>query len=365
MNWLRRNPLFLLIVAIPTALAILYYGLIASDVYISESRFLVRTPQPAVPAGLVGALLQGSPLAHSQEDAYSIHDYMLSRDALQAVDAKLGVRAIYSNPHGDFIDRFPGVAWWDKSFEALHRYWQKRVTVDFDPATSITVLRVRAFNAADAQHINDTLLQLAEKLVNELNERSRSDLIRFASDEVRVAEDRLKEASAKLSTYRGKQSLYEPDRQASLQLQGVAKINEELLSTEAQIAQLRQLSPNNPQIPALVSKAETLRRGAASENAKVTGGTGSFSSRAPDFERLSLERTFADRQLATALAALETARSDAQRKQLYLERLVLPNLPDDSLEPRRIRSILTVLVISLITWGVVSLLVASVREHAD
>ncbi|HEX4332713.1 MAG TPA: capsule biosynthesis protein [Usitatibacter sp.] len=365
MTWLRRHPLFLVIVAIPTLAALIYYGLIASDVYVSESRFVVRTPQPPLQAGLMGALLQGSPLGRSQDDAYSIHDYMLSRDALHAVDASLGVRRIYSDPHADFIDRFPGPAWWDDSFEALHRYWQKRVSVDFDNASSITVLRVRAFNAADAQRINDMLLQLAEKLVNDLNDRSRNDLIRFASGEVKVAEDRMKDAAAKLSSFRGKQALYEPDRQASLQLQGVAKINEELLSTEAQIAQLRQLSPNNPQIPSLVIKAETLRRGAAAENAKVTGGSGSFSSRAPDFERLALERTFADRQLATALAALETARSDAQRKQLYLERLVLPNLPDDALEPRRIRSILTILVLSLITWGVVSLLVASIREHAD
>jgi capsular polysaccharide transport system permease protein len=34
-------------------------------------------------------------------------------------------------------------------------------------------------------------------------------------------------------------------------------------------------------------------------------------------------------------------------------------------EPRRLRAIVTVLVLSLIAWGVASLLVASIREHAD
>jgi capsular polysaccharide transport system permease protein len=74
---------------------------------------------------------------------------------------------------------------------------------------------------------------------------------------------------------------------------------------------------------------------------------------------------FAERQLATALAALESARNEAQRKQLYLERLVQPNLPDRALEPRRIRSILMVLALGLVLWGVVSLVVASVKEHTD
>jgi len=83
------------------------------------------------------------------------------------------------------------------------------------------------------------------------------------------------------------------------------------------------------------------------------------------YERLVLEKGFADRQLASALAMLETARSEAARKQLYLERLVQPNLPDSSFEPRRLRSVLMVFCISLVFWAVVMLVTASVREHVD
>jgi capsular polysaccharide transport system permease protein len=83
------------------------------------------------------------------------------------------------------------------------------------------------------------------------------------------------------------------------------------------------------------------------------------------FDRLTLEKGFADRQLGSALASLETARSEAQRKQLYLERLVQPNLPDMAVEPRRIRSTLTVLALGLVLWGVLSLVVSSVKEHTD
>jgi capsular polysaccharide transport system permease protein len=50
---------------------------------------------------------------------------------------------------------------------------------------------------------------------------------------------------------------------------------------------------------------------------------------------------------------------------LYLERLVQPSLPDKAMEPRRIRSVFTVFLIGLIAWGVVSLLVAAIREHSD
>ena len=42
-----------------------------------------------------------------------------------------------------------------------------------------------------------------------------------------------------------------------------------------------------------------------------------------------------------------------------------PNLPDQAMEPRRIRSIATVFALGLVAWGVISLITASVREHVD
>ena len=106
------------------------------------------------------------------------------------------------------------------------------------------------------------------------------------------------------------------------------------------------------------SKASQLRLKAR----HVSAGTSLLSTLG---EWATLEKGFADRQLGTALAALETARSEAQRKQLYLERIVQPNLPDESVEPRRVRSVFTIFMLGLVAWGVVSLLVASVREHID
>jgi capsular polysaccharide transport system permease protein len=362
--WLKRNLTFLLIVAIPTAAAILYYGLLASDVFISESRFLVRSPQHQTQGGMFGQLLQGTGLSHSQDDAYTVRDFILSRDALEELDAKAAIRRAFMSRRLDPINRFPGLLWGD-SFEELYRYYGRHVGVEYDPASSITTLTVRAYTAADAQTINDKLLQMSERLVNTLNERSRGDLIRFAESEVKLAADKATAAGVTLFEYRSKHAVFEPDKQAAIQLESVAKIQEELVSTEAQLAQLRKLSPDNPQIAGMETRAETLRRAIAGEAAKVTSVNGSFSARAPEFERLTLESVFSDKQLGVALAELETSRNDARRQQLYLERLVQPGLPDKAMEPRRIRSMFTVFLAGVIAWGVVSLLLAAIAEHSD
>jgi len=362
--WLRRHWLFVLLVVLPTCGAVVYYGLIASDVYVSESRFLVRSPQRQTPTGFVGQLLQGSGFSRSQDDTYSVRDYILSRDALKELDQRLNVRRAYSNPDVDLFDRFPGLGW-NRSFEKFFLYYGKRISVDYDPVSSISILTVRAFSAEDAYKINRSLLEMSERLVNTLNDRSRRDLISFADNEVKIASDKAKDAALALLTYRSSHAVFEPGKQAALQLEGVAKIEQELVSTEAELAQVKKLSPDNPQIRALNSRADSLRAAIASEASKVTSARGSFSARAPNFERLALDVEFADKQLGVALAELESARAEALQKQLYLETLVQPNLPDRAMEPKRFRSIFTVLILGLVFWAVASMLIASIREHAD
>jgi len=52
---LVRWHLFLVCVALPTAVAVAYYGFIASDVYVSQSLFVVRSPerQSTSPLGML------------------------------------------------------------------------------------------------------------------------------------------------------------------------------------------------------------------------------------------------------------------------------------------------------------------------
>jgi capsular polysaccharide transport system permease protein len=224
-------------------------------------------------------------------------------------------------------------------------------------------LRATAFTAADAHAINVRLLDLGEALVNQINTRGRSDLIKYAQSEVDQAEARAKDAAAALAAFRNQRAVFDPERQSTLQLQSATKLQEELSTARGQLAQVQAAAPQNPQLPALRLRVQQIEADAGAANARVTGGSGSLTSKAADFERLALERSFADRQLAGALSALETARNDARRQQLYLERVVQANLPDLAMEPRRLRNVAATLVAGLLMWGVLSLLLAAVREH--
>ena len=362
---LKINRILLFTVIIPTFVAIIYYGFIASDIYVSESRFIVRSPQKQSQSSLLGSFFQSGGFTRSQDDTYSVHDYILSRDALANLNQQLAIIKLYSNPDIDFFERFPRLGS-DNSFESFYKYYQRLiVNVDYDSSSAITTLKVRAFNSQDAQRINQNLLAMGEDLINKLNQRASQDMIRFASNEVAAAEKRLKIASIALSSFRNKQAVFDPERQSTLQLTQVAKLQDDLIASQTQLAQIVALAPHNPQIPVLRIRINVLKSAINDATSKVAGGNTSLSNKSVDYERLVLDRDIADKQLASTMASLETARNEAQRQQLYLERLVQPNLPDVAIEPHRLRAVLATFGLGLILWGILTILLAGVREHHD
>lgn len=360
---LLKNRLFVFTTAIPTLLASVYFGFYASDIYISESRFVVRSQdtQAASPLGLV---FKGAGLSKTQDDVYVVHDYITSRDALAEIDRQLKIKDFYSSGEVDVFSRFSAIDW-DDSFEAFYVYFKKYLDIQVDSVSSITTLTVKSFRAREALEANLHLIELAEALINKLNERSRQDVIKFATDDVALAEARVQKAGSALAAFRNEKGVIDPEKQSVVPLQQIAKLQDELIALKAQLLQVSTVAANNPQVGLLKSRIKLLEGEIDAENRKVVGGGRSLAGKAAEYSRLVLEKEFADKMLASAMSSLEHAKSEAQRKQIYLDRIAQPKMPDKAMQPFRLRSIVSTFFLGLVTWGILSMLLAGVREHYD
>lgn len=358
----RSGYLFIATVIIPTVLAILYFGFIASDVYVSQSQFVVQSPEKPKTSGL-GVILESAGFSNGDE-IYSAQAYVRSRDALRAINRGEAFREAYTRPEISMFDRFNPTGLFG-SFEDLYQYYQKKVGIEHDVVSSISTLTVRAYTPEDAIKFNRELLTMAEATVNRLNERGRQDLIRFAQAEVDDAKARSRQAAVELARYRNVSGVIDPERQATVQLQMVSKLQDELIASRNELLQLRAFAPQHPQVPVLRTKIAGLERDINAELGKVAGGSRSLSAAAAQYQRLQLESQTADKLLAAAISSLEDARNEARRKQAYVERIAQPNLPDAPLEPRRVRGILATIIFGLIAYGIISMLLAGIREHHD
>ncbi len=132
----------------------------------------MRSRSQAQPAAL-GTVLQsvGVSLGQGETDAYEVHEYMMSRDAVADLVRSHDLRAVLDRPEADFWARFPRPMQGD-SFESLYKAYKRFVVVGYDSQTGISTLRVQAFRASDARDVARALLDGGEALVNRLNDRA-------------------------------------------------------------------------------------------------------------------------------------------------------------------------------------------------
>lgn len=357
------DPLFLVTVVVPLLCAILYFGFLATGVYVSESKFVVRSPEKPAASGL-GVLLRSAGFANAGDEIFAAKAFAESRDALRAINGREAFRKAYTRPLISVFDRFNPLGY-TGSFEDLFRYYQGKVTLQNDSSTSITTLSVRAYNPRDALRFNEQLLRLSEQTVNRMNQRGRSDLVRYAEVEVEASRVRAQQAGASLAAFRNRSGIVDPEKQAEIQIQMISKLQDGLIAARTELAQLQRLTPENPRIPAVRTQISTLEGEIRRELNQVTGGSRSLASNTAQYQRLFLDNQFAERQLAASLSSLEEARNDARRQQAYVERIVQPNLPDEPTEPRRLKGIIATFLLSLLAYGILRMLIAGIREHAQ
>ncbi len=359
----KRKPLlFILTVILPVSLAVLYFGFFASDVYISESKFVVRSPEKPAATSL-GVILKTAGFTNAGDEVYAAQTFATSRDALRAINRDNAFVKAYTRPGISIFDRFNplGVS---GSFEQLYRYFQGKVGLSNDNSTSISTLAVAAYTPEDAKKFNEELLELSETTVNKLNEPGKLDLVRYAESEVAQAKAQSQTAALALAAFRNNEGVVDPEKQAQAQMEMVSKLQDQLIASKTELAQLERYTPENPRIPIVQTQIGTLQGEINRTMGQVAGNRGSLAASAVRYQRLLLESQFADKQLAAALATLEDAKSESQRKQAYIERIVQPNLPDSPVEPRRLRGIFATLALSLLAYGILKMLLAGVREHA-
>lgn len=356
------DPLFAALVIVPTLLAALYFGIFASDVYVSESRFIVRSPTKPNLSPL-GVVLSGGNIVGASEESAAVSEFIASRQALGAVNADGLVTRAWGNDGVFRLDRFGGLG--ADTGEDLFEYYRDSVAAEEADQTMVTVLTVRAFDPVSAQTINRRLLEASEVLVNDLSERARRDGIALAEAELGRARTAAKDAALALGAYRDAEGVIDPELQASAGLQMIGKLQDQLIAGQTQLLQLETYTPQASQIPYLRTQISKLEREIDAQTALLAGGRGSLSAASVRYQELRLASEFAEKQLAVALSAFQEATAEARRKQAYVERIAQPSLPDDAAFPRRLRGVAATFALGLIAWGVAAMLLVGVREHRE
>lgn len=362
-NGLMRRPIFAL-ATIACLLAAVYWSLIASDRYVSESHVIIqRTDMSNGQSMDFGSLLAGA-TGGSRSDQMLLRDHLLSVDMLKKLDDALALRQHYSNDERDPLSRLWSA---EPALEEFHRYYLKRVSVEYDDYAGVLVIRAQAYDPPTAQAIARMLVEEGERTMNTLAHRLAQEQVDFLEKQVAEHGSRALQARQALLAFQNEKGLVSPQTTAESLAGVINKLEAQLTELNARrAALLGYLAPTAPGVVELNLQIDAVEKQIKTEQARLASPKGKTLNRTvEEFQRLELNAQFAQDVYKSALIALEKGRVEATRTLKKVSVLQSPTLPEYSLEPRRLYNTVVFVIVAMLLAGVVHLLVAIVRDHKD
>jgi len=352
-----------LFIFLPCLLAAFYWGLYASDRYVSESKFVVKQSGMEQPTGLdVTSILSGG--GSASKDSLMIGEYIHSADLLGVLDKELNLREHFSSTDIDVITRLSTHA----SKEDFLQFYRKRVNVEYDELSSVVTVTVQAFNPPMAQSILQSIVLHSEQFTNAIGHRMAQEQVDFVSAELARNHDALRDAKQEIVAFQNEHELFSPESESISLSTTISGLERRLAEKEATQKSLSTyLNQKAPELTRVQAEISSLQKQIKVERSRLAGTNGSVSlnNLGASFQNLQMNVEFGSDIYRSTLTALETARIEAIRKLKYLVLLETAGLPDEALYPRRLYNFTTFIVFSLMLYWVGRLVVATIKDHRD
>jgi capsular polysaccharide transport system permease protein len=356
---------FAIVVIIPVVVASLYFTVFASDQFVSELRFVVRGSTQHLPGTDALGTTGGLAYLNSSQEIYAIADYIRSRAALEEVGRKIDLRRVFRAGAADYFSRLKNRA----TGEELVRYWRKMITVSPEAVSGLVSVEVRAFTREDAVAIATAIRGVSEALVNRMQQRSREDMVTQAESEVRLARERAARARDEVARYRTSSAIVDPLDTARSLIDNVTELKTNLIALDVELGSAKAaMGPNAPTVQTLQARRDSLNEQIQKLERRITSANAGEQTSAGlmvDYDKVEIGRTLAEQQVAVTERILDQLRTEAHHRQIYVDVIEGPTMPQSALFPERALLVTEITIGALGLWGVMFLTIAGVRDHAD
>lgn len=358
-----RWILFVLIVVLPNAASIGYFGFTASNQYESIAKFTVSSG--ALPKMDDLGSATGLPPLAIMQDTMILVSYAESQTLVTKLQEAIDLRKYYTSDSIDYFSRFnPALP-----IEKFTAYWNRHSSAAVSMPSGIVTLRVRAFSAADAKAIATAAVEQCEAMINQLNERMFKDTVAASERDLTLAGEALKNTRVAYEKARNSEGVFDVKEESKNLGTLLTQLETQLLKMQSEYAtRSAYIAADAPQMRLATQRIASLKEQVKAVQGRITsmqqeGDSGALSQKLSRFANLDLEQKIAEKRYALASTSLNMARVYSERKMLYLHTIELPVEAEEPRYPRRWLNIGLVLLGSMLAWFLCAWLVVTLRRR--
>lgn len=354
----------LLIIILPVIMTALYLVVLAEDQYASKVGFTIRQGETGTATELMGGLssmLGGAAQGHAD----LLFEYLQSQEIVEGVNREFGLLDHYSEtwPTDPLFSLWPSA-----TIEDLLWFWARMVRITYDKSTGLMLVEVRARDPASAQELAQMIVAESERMINRLNETARSDTTRYAEADLESALTRLRAAREELAEFRARTQIVDPQADIQGRMGVLTNLQQQLAGALVeQDLLLQSIDASDPRSLQVQRRVEVVRNRISEERQMfaeqdVTVDGTDYPRLIAQFEGLQVDQAFAEATYQASLMALDAARSNASRQNLYIAKFIQPTLAQRALYPKALQIIGLVFLFMTLLWGVLALIYYSLRD---
>ncbi|MFT3988273.1 hypothetical protein [Aestuariivirga sp.] len=359
----RANAvLFLLLFVLPLLAVTVYELRIATDRYHSDSAITISKQDggstSSAASSLLGLVGGGS---SGGNDPLVLLQFVQSVDMLQYLDAKMNLRAHYSDPKVDWFSRMPA----SYSLEQFHDYIAHYITATYDLDSGMVFLHVESFNREYSQALLNAILERSQIFVDRLNDKINTEQTSFFEQQLAASEKRMRDVRDTMLAFQRDNRLLTTQSEAILVTTNIGDIEKSLIGKQSQLeARLTEVSASSPIIQSLKSDIASLKTQLDNEKRRLAGSSdNALSELDAKFKEMQFNLDFLTGVYKSNLTQLETARMAAAERRKFLVVVTQPSIADSSIYPDHVYVIGTAAMILIMVFFIISLLIAIIREH--
>ncbi len=360
-SWFSLSTfLFLLLFILPVVIVTIYEYSYATDRFESKaSVFITEESSQSSPLDLT---LLGITDAGSSRDILVLKAFIESQALLSKFDEKLGLRKHFSDPKADFLSRLDKGASREEYFE----YYLNRVKATYDDEAQLLEFSVQTFDSEYSRKVLQFILKESQIFIDRLNSNVSSSQLAFFENEVKKSEALLAVEKKKLRDFQKENNFLSTEVSTQAIIGTISALEQQLAQRKSELASRQGiLGENSPTLRRLRAEIAALDDQIAKANNRIASGKGgSLSELDAQFRDFTLLIEFKTLRYKANLDALAKAQVEAARRLRFLTIVSKPTLADESLYPDRPYIIITTALIALLIYFIVSITLATIREHA-
>jgi capsular polysaccharide transport system permease protein len=357
-----KNLRFISIFIIPFILSSIYILYFESELFKSSSTILIKDlKSPQVDSNIFGNIFANG--SSNMRDSKLMEKYIYSSEMFRLVDREFNLTKHYMSRDLDFLQRKYSFS----RADSFYKLYQDRLTVTYDELSTTLDIAFLHTNPKIAKDILEFIIQEAENKLNRFNKENGKELLKFLREQVKKSREILFKSIERLLEYQNRYRMIDPSIDIKSKSRIIAGLEKQIIEKEIEYSNLvKYMNRNSVEVKSLKSQIENLKQKLNSIKDNLSGSSKRELNRNLfEFERLKSDVEFNRERYKQTLIQLDLALIEATQNAKNSITVVEPTLPDSYDKPDKLKSIFTLFILLFLSYGIISMIYAIIRDHRD